>query len=135
MVNFELIKKFKLKVLSMAAFTFCDSNPLFQITTRFHQLLEYVKGIATLPLLRFILGRSIWNVNARSVSFVANISTKTRDNRTRFQDSKPCFAFQITIFRRSGERGEDELDQVIMTALFKARHPSPVEQGPDSIEK
>ena len=45
----------------------------------------------------------------------------------------PCTYFlvfipQITIFRCSGERGEDELDQVIMTALFKARHLSPVEQ-------
>ncbi|XP_059081116.1 transient receptor potential cation channel trpm-like isoform X3 [Tigriopus californicus] len=34
----------------------------------------------------------------------------------------------ITVFRVSGERVDDELDQVIMTALFKARHLSPVEQ-------
>ena len=35
----------------------------------------------------------------------------------------------LTIFRCSGERGEaEELDQVIMTALFKAQHLAPVEQ-------
>ena len=35
------------------------SNPFFQITTRFHLLLEYVNRDATLPHVRFIWARSI----------------------------------------------------------------------------
>ena len=39
------------------------------------------------------------------------------------------FFFQLTIFRCSNDRDQtSELDEVIMTALFKAQHLSPVEQ-------
>ena len=36
-----------------------DSNPFFQIITRFHLLSEYFKSDATLPHVRFIWARSI----------------------------------------------------------------------------
>ena len=39
------------------------------------------------------------------------------------------FPFQLTVFRSTGERDKkNELDEVIMTALFKAQHLSPTEQ-------
>ena len=43
--------------------------------------------------------------------------------------NRSCHIFQLTIYRCSNDRDQtSELDEVIMTALFKAQHLSPVEQ-------